>query len=216
MNVHFFILQKMVSIFFWSIYYIIIIHIVLRLWDKMFYFNPNLFLLGCFLSNCMFVWITLSLSLSVSLPLSLFQFIPWSGPPWPSCFSLSSALQWLVCSSRRRQSGTRSIIVLTQNHFSSAGAGGGTVEHWSHLHLFTGPFSLEPLHWMQNPPPTHTHTPTHRWTVAAPLVSGCLYPLLCDGWQLESTPQPHDLHQHIKAQWNKLAFTPQMVEVMSR
>lgn len=32
-------------------------------------------------------------------------------------------------------------------------------------------------------------------------VSGCLYPLLCVGWQLESTPLSHELYIYVEKNW---------------
>lgn len=113
--------------------------------------------------------------------------------------SALSALQWLVCSSRRRQSETRSIITLRYYHLDRSRRRYGHCRSPS-LHIYWPvQFRAASLNrgcqWW-----THSHTCTHLQQKVT-LVSGCLYPLLCDGWQLESTPQPHDLHQYIHG-WN--------------
>lgn len=62
-----------------------------------------------------------------------------------------------------------------------------------HRLTFTGSSRSESLHWTGSASDgcSRTHRHTHS------LVSGCLFPLLCDGWRPESTPPPRDLHRCI-------------------
>lgn len=130
---------------------------------------------------------SLSLSLSVSVhPVVRSHLTIWT----------LSALQWLVCSSRRRQSETSSLITLRYYPLDCSD------RRWQRLWFppitFTSLSSFESLHCTAGAADRHTHMHLQQKVTR---VSGCLYPLLCVGWQLESTPLSHEVYIYVEKNW---------------